>query len=205
MEIKERIQQKAEELFKLYGIRSITMDEIASQLGISKKTIYQYFTDKEEVVAAVFNAMMSRNRICCLQGKEQAENAIHEIFLSFDMLQEMFRNMNPAILFDLEKYHPEIYKQFHEYKYGFIYQIVKQNLERGIEEKLYRSELNIDILTRFRIESSMLPFNSYIFPSNQTQLVEIEKEILEHFLYGISNDKGVKLLEKYKKQRQPKS
>jgi len=205
MEMKERIQQKAEQLFRAYGIRSVTMDEIASQLGISKKTIYQFFSDKEEVVAAVFHGIIDSNKSCCMKDRKRAENPVHEVFLAYDMAMEMFRNMNPAILFDLMKYHPEVHQRFHEYKYGFMYEMISHNLKRGIEMELYRADLDIDIITRFRIESLMFGFNTMVFPDNKNNLAKIEAAIFEHFLYGIATTKGIKLIEKYKKQRQPKS
>jgi hypothetical protein len=83
----------------------------------------------------------------------------------------------------------------------FLYQVLKQNLERGIKEELYRPEINVDILTRFRIESMMLAFNSEVFPTNRTHLISIQEDILEHFLYGLSTTKGQKLIQKYKQQR----
>jgi TetR/AcrR family transcriptional regulator, cholesterol catabolism regulator len=204
MEMKERIQQKAEELFRSYGVRSVTMDEIATQLGISKKTIYQFFADKEEIVAAVFQSMISQHKDCCLKDKESAIDPVHEIFLAYDMVMEMFRHMNASIIYDLMKYHPQVYTKFHEFKTKFLHQMISSNLEKGIAMGLYREDINIDVMTRFRIESAMMPFNSQVFPDNSKNLAAIEGEIFYHFMYGIVNAKGLKLIEKYKKQRQSK-
>jgi len=184
-----------------YGVRSVSMDDIAAQLGMSKKTVYQYYTDKEELVDAVLSDILEKNRNECIVDKQNAENAIHEVFGAFDMMQEMFTNMNPSIVFDLEKYHPAVYKKLQHHKKVFMYQMLRQNLERGIMEELYRSEINVDTLTRFRIESLMLAFNSEIFPNNRTHLVSIQEEILEHFLYGLATTKGQKLIQKYKLQK----
>ncbi|HEV8283935.1 MAG TPA: TetR/AcrR family transcriptional regulator [Chitinophagaceae bacterium] len=198
---KERILKKAHELFMRYGVRSVSMDDIAAQLGMSKKTLYQYYTDKEELVDAVVSALLENNRKQCLSDRQKSENAIHEIFQAFDMIQEMFTNMNPSIVFDLEKYHPAVSKKIQHHKQVFMYQVIKQNLERGIKEELYRPEINVDVLTRFRIESMMLAFNSEIFPNNRIHLVAIQQEILEHFLYGLATAKGHKLIQKYKQQQ----
>lgn len=204
MEMKERIQHKAEELFRAYGVRSVTMDEIATQLGISKKTIYQYFADKEEIVAAVFQQMISGHKECCLKDKASAQDPIHEIFLAHDMAVEMFRHMNAAIIFDLMKYHPMVYSKFEEFKNKFLLQIITANLQKGIEMGIYRPEINIDVMSRYRIESAMMPFNPHVFPDNNKNLAVIESELFFHFMYGIVNAKGLKLIEKYKKQRQSK-
>src|ERR1044072_9471927 len=98
--MKERIQQKAEELFKRYGIRSVTMDEIATQLGISKKTIYQFYSDKDTLVKDIFKSITDQNKERCIQIKTESENAIHEQYLSSDAAQAIFTNMNSAVLFD---------------------------------------------------------------------------------------------------------
>jgi AcrR family transcriptional regulator len=177
------------------------MDEIASQLGMSKKTLYQYYADKEELVDAVISTVLYHNRSTCIADRSRAENSVHEIFLAFDMMQEMFAQMNPVVVFDLEKYHPNVFQKFHEHKYTFLYQVIRSNIESGIKDELYRPEIDVDIITRFRIESVMLPFNATIFPNNRTQLLHIEQQLLDHFLYGLCTAKGQKLIQKYKKQR----
>src|ERR1700724_161546 len=96
-ESKDRILEKATDLFMRYGIRSITMDEIAAQLGISKKTIYQFFTDKDAMVEAVVNEEINRNEEGCRGFSLTAENAVHEIFIAMDFTQEMLEAMNPQI------------------------------------------------------------------------------------------------------------
>jgi AcrR family transcriptional regulator len=190
MEAKERILLRAHELFNKYGIRSVSMDDIAAQLGMSKKTLYQYYTDKDELVNAVFTSIMEHNQVQCKHDRQHAENPIHEIFLAFDMVQEMFANMNPAVLFEMQKYHPSTFKKFQEYKNGFLYGMIRTNIEAGVKEELYRAEIDVDVLTRYRIHSIMLAFDPEAFPNNRTRLVHIEQQLLEHFLYGLATAKG---------------
>jgi len=204
MEAKDRILLKAHELYNRYGIRSVSMDDIAAQIGMSKKTLYQYVTDKEELVGSVFNKIIEGNKSDCCNAQKASQNALDEVFLAFDRVQEMFADMNPAILFDMEKYHPETFKKFKEYQNSFLYGMIKANLERGLKEGLYREDIDIDTLTRYRIHSVMLAFNPEVFPNNRTQLVHIEQELLEHFLYGLATAKGDKIIDKYKKQRTKK-
>jgi TetR/AcrR family transcriptional regulator, cholesterol catabolism regulator len=204
MEVKERIAEKAYELFNRYGIRSVSMDDIATQLGMSKKTLYQYYADKEELVSAVFSTVLEGNKSNCCLAEQQSEDALHEVFLGFDRVQEMFSNMNPSVLFDMEKYHPASFRIFQEYQNGFLYKMITANLKRGIKEGLYREGLDIDILTRFRIHSVLLPFDPDVFQNNRSQLVHIEQVLLEHFLYGIATPKGQKLIQKYLSQRTSK-
>jgi len=204
METKERILVKAHELFNKYGLRSVSMDDLASQLGMSKKTLYQYVTDKDELVDAVFASVMDENRSQCQQCGIDAENGIHEVFAAFDMVQVMLSNLNPSVLFDMEKYHPKTFKKFQEFRNGFLYGMLRANIERGIKEELYRSNIDVDIMTRYRLHSIMLAFNPDVFPNNRTQLLHIEQQLLEHFLHGLATPKGEKLIEKYKNQRNKK-
>jgi AcrR family transcriptional regulator len=204
MEAKERILLKAHELFNRYGIRSVSMDDIAAQLGMSKKTLYQFYTDKDELVTAVFTGVMDVNKVQCNGFQANADNPIHEVFMAFDMIQEMFANMNPSVLFDMEKYHQNCFKKYQEHKNGFLYKMIRSNIERGIAAELYRDDMDVDVLTRYRIHSIMLAFNPEVFPNNRNQIVHIEMQLLEHFLNGIVSPKGQKLLQKYKNQRTKK-
>ena len=201
MEPKERILVKAEELFLQFGIRSVSMDDIANNLGMSKKTLYQYYVDKDELVNAVFSGVMDHNKTQCGHCQANGENAIHEVFLSFDMLQEMLSNMNPSVLFDMQKYHPSAFKKFQDYRNNFLFHLIKNNLEKGRKEELYREDFDVEIMTRYRLFSIMLSFDSDVFPSNKTNLVYIEQQLLEHFLWGLATPKGQKLIQKYKSQR----
>jgi AcrR family transcriptional regulator len=204
MDPKERILVKSNELFNRYGIRSVSMDDIAAQLGMSKKTLYQYYTDKDELVNAVFDVVLSINKNNCTECIKKGDNAIHEVFLSFDIMEEMLKTMNPSVLFDMQKYHPSAYKKFDDFKNGFLYRIIKTNLERGIKEELYREEIDTDILSRYRLHTVLLSFNPEVFPSNKANLVYIEQQLIECFLYGLASPKGYKLIQKYKNQRTKK-
>ena len=201
MEVKERILEKAHDLFNRYGIRSVSMDDMAAQLGMSKKTVYQYYEDKDELVNAVFTRMLETNKAECLSCSKRGENAIHEVFMSFDMVEELLANMNPTVLFDMQKYHPTAFKNFLDFKNNFLYKLIKENLINGIKEELYREDIDVDVLTRFRLHTVMLSLDPDVFPSNKSNLVHIEQQLIEHFLYGLATPKGQKLIQKYKNQR----
>src|SRR5438067_3194155 len=201
METKERILVKAHELFNRYGIRSVSMDDIAAQLGMSKKTLYQYYADKDELVNAVFSNILNTNKSQCISCNKIKENAIHEVFLYFEMVEEMLSNMNPSVLFDMQKYHPSAFRKFLDYKNNFLHKMIKENLRHGMQEELYREDIDIEILSRYRLYTIMLAFDSDVFPTNKSNLVYIEQQLLENFLYGLATPKGQKLIQKYKNQR----
>ncbi len=201
MEMKERIRTRAADLFRRFGVKSITMDEIARQLGVSKKTIYQYFSDKDELVESVFENVILCSRNSCICSRENAKNPIDEFFQAIDFVQEMFQNMNPVMLFDLEKYHPAAFKSFLEFKNKFLFQLICTNLKTGIEQGYYRPEIDVDILARYRLEGLMAVFNERVFHNGRHDLVHLHMQVMEHFLFGIATLKGYKLILKYKKER----
>jgi TetR/AcrR family transcriptional regulator, cholesterol catabolism regulator len=201
MEVKDRIKQKADELYRRYGIKSVTMDEIASQLGVSKKTIYHSFSDKNELVDAVIVDMLDFNRQCCQSDRKKSLNAIHEVYLAMEMLRVMFDNMNPSILFDIERNYPATYAKFKEYKYNFLFDMVKDNIERGKKEQLYRPEVNTDVAAKVRLETMLLPFDEELFPKNKFSLSTVQQQLIEYFLFGIASLKGYRLILKYQKER----
>ncbi|HMO61105.1 MAG TPA: TetR/AcrR family transcriptional regulator [Ferruginibacter sp.] len=200
----ERIKQKAHDLVMQYGIRSVSMDDIASGLGISKKTIYQFFADKDELVEAIISDKICDNQNCCLQDRARAKDAIHEVFLAMEMVQEVFQNMNPAVLYDMEKFHPRAYNHFLQHKYKFLHDVIKENLERGVEEGLYREDLDIDIMVKARLETMLLVFNQQVFPRNKYNMAYVETELTLHFLFGLASQKGHKLILKYQQERTKK-
>ena len=200
MEVRERILMKAEELFMQFGIRSVSMDDIASHLAISKKTIYHSFADKNELVDAVIEQdIHCRQDDCMLCGKK-ALNAVHEIFITMENLMEQFQHMNPVVLYDLEKFHVKSYKKFMEFKNQFLLDIIRKNLEWGIKEELYRPDIDVEIISKFRLESMMLAFNINIFPPAKFNLAHVVQEIIELYVFGIVTMKGYKMAQKYSLQ-----
>lgn len=196
-ETAERVKQTAEGLFMQYGLRSVSMDDIAAALGISKKTIYKFYADKDALVEDVIDSLIAKNRESCRYDQQQADNAIHEIFLAIELMMEIFRTMNPALVFDMQKYYPAAFRKFAEHKNKYMLGVIKANMLRGIEEGLYREDIDIEILSRFRVESMMIPFNPEFHSKLKTTLMEIEKEILLHFLFGMVSPKGYKMAVKY--------
>lgn len=194
---KTRILEKSSELFLQYGIRSVSMDDIAGALGMSKKTIYQYFADKDELVNEVIQVIMVDNEQHCSHDCIVAENAVDEMMKAMEMMEEMFRTMNPSVLFDLKKYHPKAFQVFEKHKNEYLFNVIRDNLERGVREELYRPDLNIDIIAHMRINTMMLAFDLSLFNKGGHSLITISRQILEHYLFGIVSLKGYNLVLKY--------
>lgn len=204
MEVQERIVQKAYDLFMRYGIRSVSMDEIASQLGMSKKTIYQFFADKDALVNNVIDIVISKSVEESRIHRERSENAVQEIFMATEMFIDVFNTMNPTIIYDLQKYHPAAYKKIDDYRNNFLFRMVRENLEKGIENQLYRPEINTDIISRFRLASIFSVFNPEYYPLGKFQLSTIVDELTVQFMCGITTAKGRRMVERYLLKRRNK-
>ncbi len=202
MDQQQRIVEKAHEMFMRYGVRSVSMDEIASQLGVSKKTIYHFFADKDALVDAVIDIELNNNTEDCRLDREKSENPVHEFFIAMEMVMEMLKMMNPTLLFDLQKYHPSAFKKINDHKNKFLFKVIRENLDKGVEEGLYRPEINKDILTRFRIASIFLTFNPELLPLGKNTPADMVEEMTLNFLHGLVSPKGLKLIQKYTQQRQ---
>ena len=198
---KDRIRQKADELFMRYGLRSVSMDDIANSLGISKKTIYQFFADKNELVDTVLEETLNDHKQKCDETTKVSQNAVEEIVLSMERIEHMFSNMHPSVMYDMQKYHPLAFARFLKHKNDYLYNVISKNLERGIHEELYRPEIDIDIMSRYRVESMMMPFNPEFYSRSRHNLGEVERQLIEHYLFGVASLKGHKLILKYQQDR----
>jgi AcrR family transcriptional regulator len=198
--MQERILNKARELMFQTGVKHVTMDELANQLGISKKTIYQYYKDKDALVSSVVENDLAKHALICDQSMQTADNAVHEIFLLMTVLQELFSSMNPLTLFEIEKYYPLAFEKIKTHKDDYIYSMISANLEKGMNEGLYRKEIDINILSKYRLETSLIPFNIHVFPPNKFDLLKVNLQIIEHFVYGVATLEGHKLMDRYKSE-----
>ncbi|NSL89859.1 TetR/AcrR family transcriptional regulator [Chitinophaga solisilvae] len=201
METQERIMDTAFGLFRQYGTRSITMDDIAERMGISKKTLYAHFTDKDDMVFHTITRFIDLVNEECQADKQKSGDAIQELFLVMEMLDRRMRNMNPVIILDLQKFHAKAYQVFINYQNNYLHNMIRENMERGIREGLYREDLDIRILTQYRVYGCMLCFQPEAFPGNP-DMTKVQRVLLENFLYGVASLKGYKLIEKYKQLSQ---
>ncbi len=198
METKDRILQGAEELFFKYGIKSVTMDDIAKHLAISKKTIYTFFNDKNELVETLMTVKLKQDECEFKQIQEDSENVIVEVFNMMKHMGVMFSKVNPNIFYDLQKYHPNAWKQFKMFKEDCMAKMVESSIERGVKEGLVRGDLNAKILARMRIEQVEMGLNADVFPPDKFKMLDVQITMIDHFLHGICTLKGHKMINKYK-------
>lgn len=197
---KLKILKGATELFMRYGIRSVSMDNISNHLGVSKKTLYQYFKDKDEMVFSVTEAQLIQDKCELEEIAKDSKNAVEELVKLSACLRENFRDMNPSLLFDLQKYHHNAWNLWIQYKNDLIKNQIIRSLKQGKEEGYFRSEVNTEIVTILRLETIQMAFDPIIFPKDKFELTEVQMQIFEHFIHGLFTDKGKKLYDKYKQK-----
>ncbi len=199
MSTEEQILKGAEELFFRYGIKGITMDDVAKHLSISKRTIYEKFPHTEAFVEILLKEHLEKHLNDCKKYRSAANNAIEEIFMMLTPIKELFAAMNPRLLFELKKFHPKAWQDYVEFKRTTLLESMVANMKRGIKEGLYRDDIDVNILAILRIEEVEIAWNQEIYPSAKFDLAKVHINLLEHFLFGITNIKGHQMAEKFKK------
>ncbi len=198
LDIKKKILNAAENLFMKYGVRSISMDDISRHLSVSKKTLYQHFIDKEDIVSMTCQAHIDSMANQITEISKNSKNAIDELVKISTCLKQNSEDTNPSLLFDLQKFHPKAWAVWVNHKNKFIRESVIRNLKQGIEEGHYRPEINVEIIATMRLELVQLPFDDNVFPSSKFKAAEIQMQIFDHFVHGLVTEKGKKLYQKYK-------
>jgi len=192
----KNILLKVRGLYTKYGIKSITMDDVASELGISKKTLYQYITDKDDLVGKfIDNEIAHRHEEICKCFSTHF-NAIEELFEISIFMNKFMKDQNPATEHDLKKYYPHHYVKTVKARRERIFNYILMNLKKGKEEGLYRAELNEDIIAKLyisRVESIHL---NDLFTVEEFTSVKLFMELLVYHVRGIASEKGIAVLEK---------
>ena len=194
---RNRILEYAGALFLRNGIKSVSMDDIAAELAMSKKTLYKIFANKDELVLAVMSTHLNRVQHECVCVSSQAPNAVAQMLDISRWADEQFGHIHPSIFHDLRKYHPAAWQLFREHKKSFILKQIVDNLERGKTEGLFRANLDVDVLARLNLAQIDLTFDPDIYPPAQFTPVRVNHVFDEHFLLGVVTREGYELYCQY--------
>ena len=201
MDYRQRITEEAAVMFRTYGIRSVTMDMIANQMGISKRTIYEVFRDKDELLHGVLKWMNIRQRELMKKIFSETENVIEAIFKMLDMMNAHFQDMSPAFRMDMKKYHNEIMKKISETNdlpyYGNNAEVIK----RGIKEGVFREDINVEITNKCLLEVARMSNDKSVFPPDDFINKDVIRTFYINYLRGISTRKGLDLIDFYEKKQ----
>lgn len=195
---KERILGGAEELFFKAGIRSVTMDDIAKHLGMSKKTIYVFFKDKDEIVTALVHHKLQedKDRMCGIT--ERSDNVMEELVFMMKCAEDFFSKINPILIHDMQKYHPESWQLLQRFKAEVVVDNLQDILTRGIKQGYIRETIHPRIMAKMHMLQVEAGFNTNYFPPSEYNTWTVQMQFLEHFLYGICTSEGQAILDDYR-------
>lgn len=190
-ENRDRILRGAEKLFSRYGIRSITMDEVARHLAISKKTLYQFFPNKDELVYQVAERHLIEDAKRWINNQDISASALEEAIAISYCLRRELTDMHPAMIFDLQRLYPRAWGLFEDQKNDLFYKTIKANIARGIREGHYRDNLDADLMARLRFELIKISFDPDVFPHDKFPLAHLHTQLLDHYIRGMLTESGL--------------
>ncbi len=200
-----QIVAKASELFLTKGFKSVTMDDIANEMGISKKTIYQSFKTKTDLISAVGDHIFDAIKCGIHDIRERTLNPIDEFYTINDYVIEHLKDETTAPEYQLSKYYPLIHSRLSSMKYDEIQDCVSENLNRGIELGLYRTDIDIPFVIGIYFIGVGGIRNQDIFPNENFKPKKITHSYLDYHIRGIASEKGIMYLENFKKKRNQKN
>lgn len=182
--------ERAAGVFLKYGIKSVTMDDLARELGISKKTIYQHFKDKSDLIAKIIEIKVAEDQQVCTVAQKESENAIDEMLNITRFVVDNFASINPTVFYDLQRYHPDAWQIVTRHKKEFILTIIRNNIKRGIEEGVYRNNLNIEITARLHMACTDIIMTGDWFPYPEFRMDQLFIESIRFQIRGMATEKG---------------
>lgn len=197
MDVRERIIEEATGQFFKYGIRNITMDEIAASLGISKRTVYETFKDKNELIETCLKVLTQKQDEKNQKIIADSANVIEAMFVFIQEGIKSMNSINPVFFFDMKKYYPAIWKSLHKENKEKGYRLTHTMLRKGVNEGLYRKDINITIVAKLFHEQISLMADENIFPRDQFDHAEVFRNLMINFARGISTTKGIEIIDKF--------
>lgn len=198
-ELRENLLEHARQMFVKQGIKNLTMDEIAKSLGMSKKTIYVLVRDKSELVLEVIERYVNNEKKTNEEIKARAKNPIEEMMLVMEHVLQQTQELNPQVLFDMQKYYPESWQVYHHYRNSYIFNFIYNNIQNGIERGLYRNDFKIDIVTKFYTGALSIISDQTLFPAKHYKFVTVLKEFIHYHLRAIVTPEGFKEMLRHQK------
>jgi AcrR family transcriptional regulator len=190
MEAADRIVQAAYHLFIKFGIRSVTMDDVSREISVSKKTLYRCFKDKDELVRITIGKHIAQMNSTIEQIQQREEDPILQIVNIAEFMVHFKREINPAVLYDLRKYHPETYELLVQHRDTAAYNNIMQNIESGISKGYFRTDLDVEVVTRIWVFLVFSLFENEIFSGSEIQFERAYKEMVRYHLNGIATPAG---------------
>ncbi|MCX6280937.1 MAG: TetR/AcrR family transcriptional regulator [Bacteroidetes bacterium] len=186
----QEILSQVSRLYHRYGIKSVTMDDVAHHLSVSKKTLYEYFDDKKDLVNQVLSSEHSRNCKVFDEILLLKLNAMEELFQIYKSIKKLIHDHNPSMDYDVRKYYPDLFMKVKEERRKTMYENTLRNMLKGKKEGLYRKDLNAGLIARlhlYRIENIV---DNELFSADELNSFEVFHELFMYHLHGIMSNKG---------------
>ncbi|MFT5859293.1 MAG: AcrR family transcriptional regulator [Flavobacteriaceae bacterium] len=190
-EKKLELIERASAVFMKFGIKSVTMDDLSRELGISKKTFYKYFDDKNDLVYSTIDAKINMDKAACIACTVSTGNAIEALVSISRFVIEHFSKVNPTVFYDLKKHHPDAWKLMDQHRWEFVLENIHSNILKGIEEGLYRENLNSKIIARYYVASFDIIMDAEVYPWPEFKPDNIVAQIHRFQIRGMASDKGL--------------
>ena len=200
MDNRTRILEGAAELFRVYGVKAVTMDSLASHLGMSKRTIYEIFSEKDELLIGVLGLMAEKQRELVSRVLNESENSIIAIFRLIEISSDHFQNMSPAFQADMKKFHIEVLMKKNDKCEMPDYRNNREIIERGIKEKLFRKDINADVVNTCIYSLFRSVMDGDLYPYERYTRRDIMRNTVLNYLKGISTPQGSDLIKKLEKK-----
>jgi AcrR family transcriptional regulator len=201
MDYRQKIIEEAAVMFRTYGIRAVTMDMLAANMGISKRTIYEVFSDKDELLKGVLKWMSQRQRELIKKFFEESDNVIEAIFKMLDLMMDHFQKMSPAFQMDIKRYHKAIIGNPEELSNLPYYSNNSEVLRRGIKEGVFRADIDVEITNKCMLEVARMSNDKDVFPPDSFINKDVIRNFYINYLRGISTQKGLNLIDLYEKRQ----
>lgn len=194
------ILRESKLLFQKFGIRSISMDDIARELGVSKKTLYQHVSSKADLIEKGFEKNQCDFKIVIQELSNKNLNAIDELLEVSIMVNDKFKNFNPSNIFDLQKYYPDIFKKHVQHEKQFAFEMIFNNLEKGKKQGFYRQDQDSELITGLYIQKIQSIHDEEFLNQANFSMAKIFEVMFENHIRGISNSVGIAYFEQRKQQ-----
>ena len=198
--MKELILNKATDLFLNFGFKSVTMDQIANEIGISKKTIYNFFENKKHLVNVVTNGMFASITSGIKQIKKESLDPISELFDIKLFLIKILKGERTTPLYQLRKFYPETHKEITQKQFDFMTKSAIESLKSGVKLGLFRKDINIDLISRLYFNGMIGIKDQDIFPAEKYEPTFLMLKYIEYHLRAIVTEKGFKKLNSFLKK-----
>lgn len=195
--MQEEILAQFKNLVFTRGIKAVSIDDLAREMKISKKTIYQHFEDKEDLVRKLLKKHLEEHKLIIEKIHEESEDVIQELLLIMQCSTHMLTQVNPVVFEDLKHYYRKAWNHFEEFKKEYVLGRIKKTLEKGQKQKLIRKNIPLDLMAHFRLKEIEFLMDYQFIRSFNMSIQEMQKNITEYFILGVGTPEGIKKMYEY--------